>query len=183
MALTYTPAPVIGQPCPQFSLPGVGGNTYSLESFAAAKVLAIMFLCNHCPYVKAVEQRLLDLARELQPMGVGFVAICANDATRYPQDSFANLRRNWLEKHYPFPYLHDAEQIVAHRFAAVCTPDFFVYDEARKLAYRGRLDDNWQEPDKVQQQEMRRAILEILAGQPVSGEQIPSMGCSIKWID
>jgi peroxiredoxin len=183
MALVHTPPADMGQACPDFNLLGVDNRQYSLSSFQHAKALVVMFLCNHCPYVKAVEQRILTLARELQEHGVQFVAIGSNDAERYPEDSFENLQKNWRDKSYPFPYLYDADQTVARRFGAVCTPDFFGYDQDRRLAYRGRLDDNWKEPEKVQRQEMRTALLEIVAGKKPSEPQTPSMGCSIKWLE
>lgn len=181
MALTYSKQVVLGSACPEFSLEGVDGKYYALADFATAKVLVVMFLCNHCPYVQAVEDRLLKLVREFEKQGVQFVGICANDPTDYPQDSFANLKKRWKDKSYGFPYLVDEEQNVARAFQAVCTPDIFVYGADRKLVYRGRIDDNWQEPKKVARQELREAIQALLAGKKPSNDQNPSMGCSIKW--
>jgi len=181
MALTYTPPADLGQPLPPFSLPGVDGKTYTDQSFNESPVLVVMFICNHCPYVKAVEDRLISTARRLSSRGVQFVAICANDPDEYPEDRFERLRARAQEKAYPFPYLHDLNQDVAKSFAAVCTPDFFVYDQERRLAYRGRLDDSWKDSSLVKNEELAMAIEEILSGRKPPLEQIPSMGCSIKW--
>lgn len=181
MALTYSKQVALGSKVPDFTLTSVDGKFYSLVDFAAAKVLVVMFLCNHCPYVQAVEDRILKLVREYERKGVQFVGICANDPTDYPEDSFANLKKRWKEKNYGFPYLVDEEQDVARAFQAVCTPDIFVYGEDRRLAYRGRIDDNWQEPRKVTRQELREAIEALLIGKKPSEKQNPSMGCSIKW--
>ena len=183
MALTYTPQPEIGASCPDFSLPGVDGNTYSLSSFADKKALLIMFICNHCPYVKGIEDRLIELGNSLKTESVGIAAICSNDPTNYEEDSFDNLKKRWKEKSYPFIYLHDLDQTVAKAYGAVCTPDFFVYDQERKLVYRGRLDDSWKEPAKVTQQDLKLAILGTLEGKPPMQNQIASMGCSIKWTE
>jgi peroxiredoxin len=176
-----TPPPQLGTECPRFRLPAVDGKTYALEDFAAAPVLCVMFICNHCPYVKAVEDRLIRLARELGPRGVQFVAICANDAETYPDDGFDKLRERWQEKGYGFPYLHDESQAVAHAFGAVCTPDIFVYGPDRKLSYRGRIDDSWKDESKVTRRELAEALEAALAGRPAPAPQRPSMGCSIKW--
>jgi peroxiredoxin len=172
-----TPPPQLGTECPRFRLPAVDGKTYALEDFAGTPVLCVMFICNHCPYVKAVEDRLIALARELGPRGVQLVAICANDAEGYPDDAFDKLRERWQEKGYGFPYLHDESQSVARAFGAVCTPDIFVYDSARRLAYRGRIDDAWKDESKV----TRRELDALLAGGKPEEKQRPSMGCSIKW--
>lgn len=186
MALTYTPEnPDIGIPCPPFRLPAVDGKKYDLEDFTAAEALVVMFICNHCPYVQAIEDRIIALAHSYEKKTgekkVQFVGICSNDPTNYPDDSPENLRKRWKDKDYRFPYLIDETQAVAKAFGAVCTPDFFVYDRNRRLAYRGRLDDSWKEPEKVTQEEMRRAIDRVLDGQPPVTKQNPSMGCSIKW--
>lgn len=140
-----------------------------------------MFICNHCPYVQAIEDRLIDLQREFAAESVQLVGICSNDAVNYPDDSPANLKKRWQEKGYGFPYLVDEDQSVAKAYGAVCTPDLYVFDETRRLAYHGRLDDSWKEPDKVTRRDLADAIRTLLAGKPVQSEQIPSMGCSIKW--
>jgi peroxiredoxin len=176
-----TPPPELGTPCPDFRLPAVDGKRYARDDFAGSPALCVMFICNHCPYVKAVEDRLIRLARELGPRGVQFVAICANDAESYPDDAFDKLRERWRDKGYGFPYLHDEAQDVARAFGAVCTPDIFVYGPERKLAYRGRIDDSWKDESKVTRRELADALEAVLAGRPVPAPQRPSMGCSIKW--
>ena len=169
--------------CPDFTLPSVTDKKlYSLSDFKNDRPFLVMFICNHCPYVKAIEDRLIELALDLKKISVHVVAICSNDALAYPEDSFENLQKRSLEKNYPFVYLHDKNQVVAKKFGAVCTPDFFVYSAAGRLSYRGRLDDSWKDPTQVTSRDMYLAILEILDQKPVSRPQISSMGCSIKWI-
>lgn len=181
MALTDGTNIVPGTPCSDFDLPAMDGKQYRLEDFKDKKVLVMMFICNHCPYVKAVEDRILRLVREYEGKSVQFVGICSNDPTDYPEDSFENLQKRWRQKNYGFPYLHDLEQVVAKIFKAVCTPEFFVYGSDRKLAYHGRLDDNWKEPQAVRQRELKEAINLLLADKTIDFKQTPSMGCSIKW--
>lgn len=181
MALTYTPTPELGSPIPEFELPSVDAKTYSHKDFQSAKALVVMFICNHCPYVMAIEDRLIALNQEMTAKGVQLVGICANDPTDYPEDSPENLKQRWQEKGYGFPYLIDESQVVAQRFGAVCTPDFFVYDQDQRLAYRGRLDDSWKDPQKVTHEELKEALYALLDQKSPSPEQNPSMGCSIKW--
>jgi peroxiredoxin len=176
-----TPPPELGAPCPDFQLPAVDGRIYALGDFAKSPVLVVMFICNHCPYVKAVEDRLIRLAREYGPRGVQLVGICSNDAKEYPDDAFDRLAERWRERSYGFPYLHDEPQTVARAFGAVCTPDIFVYDRDRRLAYRGRLDDSWKDASKVTAHELAAALDALLGGQRPQTSQKPSMGCSIKW--
>jgi peroxiredoxin len=176
-----TPPAELGAPCPDFRLPAVDGRTYARDDFAGAPALVVMFICNHCPYVKAVEDRLIRLARELGPRGVRFVGMCSNDAETYPDDAFDKLAERWRERGYGFPYLHDERQTVARAFGAVCTPDIFVFDADRRLAYRGRIDDSWKDEGKVTTRELADALEALLAGKRPSATQRPSMGCSIKW--
>jgi peroxiredoxin len=176
-----TPPPELGARCPDFRLPAVDGKTYALGDFAGKPVLVVTFICNHCPYVKAVEDRLIRLAREFEPRGVQFVAICSNDADNYPDDAFDRLAARWRERGYGFPYLHDEAQDVARDFGAVCTPDIFVYDGERRLAYRGRIDDSWKDESRVTRRELAQALEALVGGQRPAREQRPSMGCSIKW--
>jgi thiol-disulfide isomerase/thioredoxin len=176
----------LGQPMPAFELPLVHADAspdqQSLNASAlAGQVAVVMFICNHCPYVKAIEDRMIGLAREFEGRGVRFVGICANDAASYPDDAPAALAARARQKGYGFPYLHDATQTVARAFGAVCTPEFFVYDRAGRLAYRGRLDDSWKEPAKVTRRELAAAIEAALAGSVVEGPQRPALGCGIKW--
>jgi peroxiredoxin len=176
-----TPPAELGAACPDFHLPAVDGKRYARDDFADKHALVVMFICNHCPYVKAVEDRLLRLAREFEPRGVQFVAVCSNDAETYPDDAFDKLAARWREKGYGFPYLHDEAQDVARAFGAVCTPDIFVYDRARRLAYRGRIDDSWKDETQVKRRELAAALEALVTGGKPSSEQRPSMGCSIKW--
>jgi peroxiredoxin len=176
-----TPAASLGTPCPPFRLPAVDGQSYGLHDFDSSGVLVVMFICNHCPYVQAVEDRLIRLAGEYGPRGVQLVGICSNDAATYPDDSFERLAARWRDKRYGFPYLHDEQQSAARDFGAVCTPDIFVYGRDRKLAYRGRIDDSWKDETKVTRRELAAALDALLAGGEPAREQRPSMGCSIKW--
>ena len=176
-----TPPPELGAPCQDFRLGAVDGKTYARDDFRAQPALVVMFICNHCPYVKAVEDRLIRLAREFEPRGVQFVAVCANDAENYPDDAFDKLAARWRERGYGFPYLHDEAQDVARAFGAVCTPDIFVFDRDRRLAYRGRIDDSWKDESRVTRRELADALDALVAGKQPSREQRPSMGCSIKW--
>jgi peroxiredoxin len=181
MALTENTDLALGTPCPDFRLSSVEGDIVGRDDFATAPVLVVMFLCNHCPYVQAIEDRLIALARTYEPKGIQFVGVCSNDPTHYPDDAPAKLRARAREKGYGFPYLVDETQQVARDFGAVCTPDLYVYDRERRLAYHGRLDDDWKNPDKVTRRELAAALDALLAGTARSQEQLHSIGCSIKW--
>jgi len=181
MAATYSKGMPIGTPMPAFRLAGADGGTWSHTDFDDAELLVVVFSCNHCPYVIASENRLIALQREYGGRGVRFVLINPNDAVRYPDDSFENMKRRAKEKDYPFPYLHDETQEIARAFDAACTPDIFVFDRERRLRYNGRIDDNWQEPEKVTRQDLRTVLDDLLAGRDISIDPVPSMGCSIKW--
>jgi len=176
MAATKPAERNLGWKAADFDLPGVDGKRHTLASARGPNGLLVMFICNHCPYVKAVEDRLIRLARELEPRGVQFVAVCANDAENYPDDAFDKLAARWREKEYGFPYLHDEAQDVAHAFGAVCTPDIFVYDRDRRLAYRGRIDDSWKDESLVKRRELAEALEALVEGKRPSFEQRPSMG-------
>lgn len=183
MALVHTPEKIeFGQDLPDFSLLAIDGKTYPNKDFLNNNPLVVMFICNHCPYVKAIEDRLITLGHDLKTQNINVVAICSNDEINYPDDSYQNLKNRAEEKKYPFVYLHDKTQVVAKKFGAVCTPDFFVYDRHSKLAYRGRLDDSWKEPSLVKTRELFDAVIELSQNKKISKPQIPSMGCSIKWI-
>ncbi|UOF01415.1 thioredoxin family protein [Bdellovibrio reynosensis] len=182
MALTFTPFAELGNDCPDFTLPAVDGKTYSLKDFPKGNPLVVMFICNHCPYVQAIEDRLITLGNDLKKQNVSVVAICSNDAKSHPEDSFENLKARAQEKNYSFVYLHDETQEVAHKFGAVCTPDYFVYDKNHKLAYRGRLDDSWKDASKVTKRELYDAVQDLLKDKKATDEQVASMGCSIKWV-
>jgi peroxiredoxin len=185
MAPTFSDPTPLGSVAPQFKLPGVDGKTYDLPHFADAKALVIAFMCNHCPYVIAVQGRINELAKEYEARGVRLVGINSNDATRYPDDNFEAMKLRAKEQGYVFPYLRDETQEVAQAYGAVCTPEFYVYrpTEAGKfvLKYKGRLDDSWKDETAVTRRELAMALDAILANQEPISDQKPAMGCSIKW--
>ena len=170
-----------GTPAFAFQLNSVDGKTYSLDDFKDKKVLIVMFICAHCPYVVAVEERIVQLRKDYEGKSVQLVGICANDPTDYPDDKPENLRKRAEQKGYGFPYLVDETQEIARAYGAVCTPEFYIYGPDRKHAYHGRLDDNWKEPRNVKKQELREALDLLLAGKTPPADPMPSMGCSIKW--
>ncbi|WP_412478909.1 thioredoxin family protein [Azonexus sp. IMCC34839] len=171
-----------GQPAIDFNLPGTDGQRHTLASCRGPNGLLVMFICNHCPYVQAIIDRLIRDCRELSQLGIGCVAIMSNDVVAYPDDSPANMKR-WAEAlDFPFPYLYDADQSVARAYGAVCTPDFFGYNADLQLQYRGRLDASGRNPGPP---EARRELFEAMRQIAESGqgpsEQLASIGCSIKW--
>ena len=173
----------LGTPAPTFSLPDtISGRIVSLADSAGAQALLVMFLCNHCPYVKHIRVPLAQLARDYQSRNVAILAISSNDADRYPADGPVRMQAEAKEAGYPFPYLHDETQSVAKAYHAACTPDFFLFDRERRLAYRGQLDDS--RPGNgipVTGKDLRAALDALLDGGPPASAQTPSMGCSIKW--
>lgn len=183
MALTPSTMPALGLPLPDFTLADVTtGRTLSPATFADHPVLLVMFICRHCPYVKHVQQELVALANEYVAKGVGVLAISSNDAATYPEDAPESLKAMAQELGFQFPYAYDETQAVAKAFQAACTPDFFVYDRARQLVYRGQMDDS--RPGNglpVTGHDLRRALDAALAGEPPLAEQKPSVGCNIKW--
>lgn len=181
MPLAYSKGMALGTAAPDFSLPATDGKTYRLEDFDAP-VLVVVFTCNHCPYAIAVEDRLVRLANAYREKGVQFAAINPNDAQNYPADSFEHMVERAKTKRFPFPYLRDESQAVARAYDAACTPDVFVFGEDRKLAYNGRVDDNWQDESKVEQRDLEEVLNALLEQRPVHlAKVVPSMGCSIKW--
>ncbi len=171
-----------GMSAPDFALPGIDGRTHSLREIAGANGTVVMFICNHCPYVKAVVDRLVRDAKELQALGIGCVAINANDAVAYPEDSFDNMKKFAREHGFTLPYLYDESQQVAHAYGAVCTPDFFGFDREMKLQYRGRLDASGRAPAAAgARRELHEAMKQIAATGIGPAEQTASIGCSIKW--
>ena len=183
MVLLHTPPGELGAAASDFSLMGVDGRDHSLQDYEKSSVLVLMFICNHCPYVQAIESRLIHLAKSFKSTDAVFVAINSNDQLRYPDDSFKNMKSRSQEKQYPFDYLSDDTQVVAKAYGAVCTPDFFVFNKSRELCYRGRLDDSPRNPASVKNEDLKKAIQTILSGQPVEERQHASMGCSMKWIE
>jgi peroxiredoxin len=170
-----------GEKAHDFTLPATDGRTYSLSDLKGPNGTLIVFMCNHCPYVKAVIDRLIRDANDLKALGVTTIAISSNDATAYPADSFENMRRWALEKRFPFPYLHDETQEVARAYGAVCTPDFFGYDAGLGLQYRGRLDESKRDQAPNARRELFEAMRQVAETGQGPKEQVPSMGCSIKW--
>lgn len=182
MALLKTPVCEFGKIAPDFKLLGVDNRYYRLEDCAKKNGLLVMFICNHCPYVKAILNRLMDDVKVLQQSDIGCVAICSNDPTDYPEDSFKNMQRISSEQHFPFPYLLDETQAVAKAYGAVCTPDFFGYNANFMLQYRGRLDASGLQPaPAAAKRELVEAMLQIARTGQGPREQIASQGCSIKW--
>jgi len=178
---TTTPPGEIGSTAADFMLPATDGQRYTLADVRGPNGVLVAFICNHCPYVRAIRARLVRDAHELQALGVSVVAINSNDAVAYPDDSFANMRRIAAEWQLPFPYLYDESQQVARAYGAVCTPDFFGYDAQLKLRYRGRLDSSGKEERDGATRELFDAMKTIAAGGVAPAIQNPSIGCSIKW--
>ncbi|MFQ5994760.1 MAG: thioredoxin family protein [Acidiferrobacterales bacterium] len=181
MARTETPVADLGQPAPDFSLTGVDGVTWTLSKARGANGLLVMFICNHCPYVKAVRERIVRDARELMQYGIGSIGIMSNDPTDYPEDSFENMKNVAKAYDFPFPYVLDETQEVAKVYGAVCTPDFFGYSADLKLQYRGRLDASRTELVPGAERELFQAMKLVAETGQGPAEQIASMGCSIKW--
>ncbi|MFH0991145.1 MAG: thioredoxin family protein [bacterium] len=172
----------IGTVIPEFSaLPGTDSKQYSLSTFNEKKVLVIVFSCNHCPYVKAYEERMKAFQQDYEGKGVQLVAINANDTKDYPDDDFESMVKRAQEKGFNYPYLRDENQIVASAFNATHTPQFFVFDAERKLRYIGKMDDNYQDPSAVKSTYLRNAVDAILSGQEVAEPETFSIGCTIKW--
>ena len=172
----------LGTAAPDFALPDTEGHTVRLADFRDARALLVMFICNHCPYVKHVQHELARIGRDYEPRGAALVAISSNDADAYPDDSAARMREEKARVGYPFPYLYDATQEVAKAYRAACTPDFFLFDRQGRLAYRGQLDDSRpKNAIPVTGRDLRAALDEVLAGRQPAPEQRPSIGCNIKW--
>jgi len=166
---------------PGFSLTGVDDKTYSLNDFSDKKILIVIFSCNHCPYVQAYEDRIMELQNEFEKDGIQIIAINSNDDVKYPDDSFAEMKKRAATRGFNFPYLRDETQDAAKAFGATHTPQIFLFNNDRKLKYEGKIDDNWQEPDKVKSAYLREAILEVLGNKEVSVPETFSIGCTIKW--
>ncbi|MDJ0679115.1 MAG: thioredoxin family protein [Xenococcaceae cyanobacterium MO_167.B52] len=184
MVLTPSTMLALGTTAPDFALPNVvSGNTISLASFANRKALLVIFMCCHCPFVKHIQQQLATLGKDYQNESLAIVAISANDAEKYPDDSPASLKAMAQELGFNFPVCYDSTQEVAKAYTAACTPDFFLFNQARELVYRGQLDDSRPSNNlPVTGQDLRDAISKVLADQPINPEQKPSIGCNIKWI-
>lgn len=184
MAAATPPVCDFGWKAPGFCLPGTDGRSWTFDELRGPNGTLIMFICNHCPYVIAIRDRIIRDARDLQALGIGVAAISANDAAAYPDDSFENMRALAQAEGFPFPYLHDESQEVARAYGAVCTPDFFGFDAQDGLQYRGRLDASRREAGPA---DLRRDLYEAMKQVAETGagpaDQIASIGCSIKWKD
>jgi len=172
----------IGNTLPEFkNLKGTDGTIFQSDTFKDASYLLVVFSCNHCPYVKAYEDRIITFAREYKEKGLEILYINSNEAENYPEDSFDEMVKRANEKKFPFPYVRDEDQSVAKAFGATHTPEFFLFDKERTLRYHGRFDDNWREPEKVQRRYLQEAIDALIDGKEVAEPEVYSIGCTIKW--
>lgn len=182
MALTPSTMVPLGTTAPDFALLDTHGRVVQRDDLAGAPALVVMFLCNHCPYVRHVRAGLAEIGRDLAARGVAVVGICSNDAQAYPADAPDRMAAEARDAGWTFPYLHDATQQVARAYGAACTPDFFVFDGSGNLAYRGQLDDSRPGNGRpVTGADVRAAVAAILEGRPPLARQVPSLGCNIKW--
>jgi peroxiredoxin len=170
----------LGAQAPDFDLPGVDGKAYSLRSFSDKQVLVVIFSCNHCPYVKAYEERMVSIQRDYAGRGVQFVAINSNDEKAYPEDGFPDMVKRAKERGFNFPYLRDESQKVVEAYGAVCTPHVFAFDAGRNLRYRGRIDDS-KDPTRVTSHDLMNALDDLTGGKSVRVQDTKPFGCSIKW--
>ncbi len=171
----------IGNKLPEFDLPGVDGKNHSPKEFKDKEVLVVIFTCNHCPYAQAYQKRIKAIQSDFVARGAQVVAINSNDATGYPDDSFAKMIERAREKKFNFPYLRDESQEIARAFGAQVTPDCFAFDKKRILRYRGRVDDNWQNPEQAKTHDLKNAIEALLSGKEPNPKEASAIGCSIKW--
>jgi peroxiredoxin len=171
-----------GDRAPHFALPGVDDRTYRLTDFGSDPLLLVVFWCNHCPYVQAWEGRMIEIARKYGPKGVRIVLINSNDARAYPEDGFEAMVRRAKEHQYPFPYLHDESQQVAHDFGALVTPHPMLFDKDRRLLFQGRIDNDHQHAERVTERFLEHALDQALAGEKVAPAELPVAGCSVKWL-
>lgn len=171
----------LGDKAPDFSLQATDMKTYSLSSFDEKRGLLIIFSCNHCPYVHAYEERIKDIQKKYGDRGIQVLAINANDAEKYPEDSFEKMKLRAKQERFNFIYLRDETQEVAKAYGAVHTPHLFLFDKDRNLVYTGKIDDNWQEPEKVHEKYLENALDELLAGKEISVPETFAIGCTIKW--
>ena len=170
-----------GDAAPDFTLPGVDGKTYRLADHAKERLLLVVFWCNHCPYVQAWEGRMVEIGRKYGPKGVEIVLINSNDARAYPEDRPEVMARRAQEKGYPFPYLVDETQEVAHAYGALVTPHAMLFDREQRLIFQGKIDNDHQHPERVTERYLETALDEALAGATVTAAELPVLGCTIKW--
>jgi len=172
----------IGSHIVAFKLKNVDGKMISAEELSKGKqATVIIFSCNHCPYVQAWEDRIVQLGKTYEPRGVAFALINANDPTKHPEDSYPEMIKRAKSKGYPFPYLHDEDQSVAKAYGATRTPEVFLFNAQGKLRYHGRVDDNYEDPKKVRSQDLKDALEAVLGGQAPTVSETPVVGCSVKW--
>lgn len=181
MVLLESKSLSLGSPIIPFALPDTNGKTHADTDYTDRQVLVVIFMCNHCPYVQAVHSRLTALQAQYDQNDVQFIGINANDWDNYPDDSPEMMKQTIQDWGINFPYLYDETQETARAYQAQCTPDIYVFDADRTLAYHGRIDDNWKDPSQVTKQELKAAIDALLEGNQPSDEQYPTIGCSIKW--
>jgi len=181
MTSLTTPGAAPGSRATAFDLPGTDGRRHTLDTARGPNGLVVMFICNHCPYVKAIAGKIARDARDLAGQGIGSVAIMSNDPADYPEDSFPEMQRFAAQHGFDFPYVIDETQDVARAYGAVCTPDFFGFDRDLKLAYRGRLDDSGRSPKEGGRRELYEAMVAVAATGAAPAAQAASIGCSIKW--
>lgn len=177
----FQPKLKLAETAPDFTLPAVDGNVYSLSSFKQKRGLIIIFSCNHCPYVQAYESRIIKLQNDFAEKGIQFVAINSNDADMYEEDSFENMKIRAVKIGYNFPYLRDESQQTAKRYKAAHTPEIFFFNDKRSLIYTGKIDDYWQDETKARMPYLRNAIEEFLTGENISAPETYAVGCTIKW--
>lgn len=171
----------LGSRAPDFGLPGTDGKDYALKDFEKSPLLLVVFSCNHCPYAVAWENRLIEIGRDYASRGVAMVVINPNDAVRYPDDSFERMKDRAREKHFPYHYLRDDSQEVAHAYGALVTPHVYLFDRERRLIYQGTVDDNWKAPHQVTRRYLREAIEAALSNKSPPLPTTPVLGCSVKW--
>jgi len=171
----------LGETAPDFSLEATDGRSYTLRDFQDARALVVIFSCNHCPYVKAYEDRMMAIQRDYLAKGVRLVAINSNDSVHYPDDSFAEMVKRAKQKGFNFPYLRDESQDAARKYGATHTPHLFVFDQRRALAYTGKIDDNWEHPEQASEHYLREALDDLAVGKPPRLAETHAIGCTIKW--
>ena len=172
----------VGSKAPAFDLPGIDGKKHDLDEFKGKKAVAVIFSCNHCPYVQAYEDRMVDLQRDYGPKGMHLIAINSNETKNFPEDDFAHMVKRAKDKKFNFPYLRDEDQSAARAYGPAKTPEVFLFDQDMVLRYHGAIDDNYQDPAKVKRKYMREALDDLLAGKPVRTKETAAVGCSIKWL-
>jgi peroxiredoxin len=171
-----------GDPAPEFALPGIDGRTYRLADVSRDRFVLVTFWCNHCPYVQAWESRMVEIGRQYAPKGVSIFLINSNDARAYPEDRFESMVRRAKEHGYPFPYLQDETQEIAHAYGALVTPHPMLFGKDRRLLFQGRIDNDHQHPERVTERYLERALDQALAGGPVRPAELPVVGCTVKWL-